>query len=129
MRIPPSDGEGWLTSGSALVTVRAAMSVHQQRFGFGDRLLSLHHRGLLHGLRRCTWLNVVVFPAAQQGGHRSEGTRAGGEGERLSEAATKGSGNEVGGERAAGQGVGGGRRGAGGRWESAAGPIRVCIGL
>src|SRR3984885_3312047 len=118
MRIPPSDGEGWPTSCSALVTVRAAMSVHQQRFGFGDRLLSLHHSGLLHGLRRCTWLNVVVFPTPEQRGHRSEGTGAGSEGERLGEAATQGSGNEVGEERAAGQVVRGRRREMGERGRS-----------
>src|SRR5580700_10001367 len=118
MRIPPSDGAGWLTSWSAPVTVRAAMSVHQQRFGFGDRLLSLHHRGLRRGLRSCTRLNVMVFPASEQRGHRSEGTGAGGEGERLSEPATKGSGNEVGEERPAGQVVRGGGREMGERRRS-----------
>ena len=35
-------------------------------------------------------LNVVVLPASEQRSHRAEGTGAGGEGERLSEAATEG---------------------------------------
>src|ERR1700691_2543299 len=100
MRMPGSDGAAVPSVSSVGAAARVCMSIDQQGFGFGDGLLRRHLVSILIRLvgacGRVTRLNVVVLAATEQGGHRAEGAGAGGEGERLGEAAAEWWGNEVG---------------------------------
>ena len=84
------------------------MSIRQQRFGLGDRLLCREDDGLLFFTRGRGGF-VVELPAAEERGHRAERTDPGSEGERFGQAVGEGRGDQVGEELPAGQIVRGGR--------------------